>query len=77
MAHLKSMDLPEPVPSCEVHAPPAKNRWWIWLLAAVLLLTGIWYYRGAHSRSQADSSNANLSAAAAGGAGGKGAVGGG
>jgi membrane fusion protein, multidrug efflux system len=72
MAHLKSMDLPEPVPSREVHAPPAKNRWWIWLLAAVLLLTGIWYYRGAHSKSQADSSNANSSAAAAGGSGGKG-----
>src|SRR3984893_5145281 len=72
MAHLKSMDLPEPVPSREVHAPSAKNRWWIWLLAAVLLLTGIWYYRGAHSKSQADSSNANSSAAAAGGSGGKG-----
>src|SRR6202171_3936994 len=72
MAHLKSMDLPEPVPSREVHAPPAKNRWRIWLLAAVLLLTGIWYYRGAHAKSQADSSNANSSAAAAGGSGGKG-----
>src|ERR1700730_684474 len=72
MAHLKSMDLPEPVPSREVHAPSAKNRWWIWLLAAVLLLTGIWYYRGAHSKSKADSSNANSSAAAAGGSGGKG-----
>src|SRR3984893_7230879 len=72
MAHLKSMDLTKPAPSREVHAPPAKNRWWIWLLAAALLLTGIWYYRGAHSKSQADSSNANSSAASASGAGGKG-----
>lgn len=74
MAHLESMDLPKPVGSDTVAARPAKHRWWIWLLVLGVLASGIWYYRGAHSKSQADNSNSN----AAGGAGkGKGGAGGG
>src|SRR6202790_1061164 len=63
MAHLKSMDLPEPIDREEA-APrpalrPAKGRWWIWLLVLGILAAGIWYYRGGHSKTQAENSNAN------------------
>src|ERR1700680_2008358 len=56
MAQLESMNLPKPVASA---APPAKSRWWIWLLVLGVLAIGIWYYRGPHSKAQAENSNAN------------------
>jgi len=46
MGHMNSTDLRGP----EVRRAPtdhAKNHWWMWVIAAVLLAGGIWYYRGA------------------------------
>jgi multidrug efflux system membrane fusion protein len=43
---MNSTDLQGP----EVRRAPtdhAKNHWWMWVIAAVLLAGGIWYYRGA------------------------------
>jgi len=64
MAHLESVDLPkpvarEPVPDEEAARRPVKSRWWIWLLVLGLVAVGIWYYRGGHSKTQAENSNAN------------------
>jgi multidrug efflux system membrane fusion protein len=64
MAHLKSMDLPEPVtrepvPSEEVGPRPVKSRWWIWLLVLGMVAVGIWYYRGEHSKTEAENRRAN------------------
>src|SRR6202790_300216 len=76
MAHLKSMDLPKPVDREEAASRPVlrpvKSRWWIWLVVLGVLAVGIWYYRGAHSRTQAENSAAN----GPGGAGGYGQNGG-
>jgi membrane fusion protein, multidrug efflux system len=76
MAHLKSLDLPEPVGREEAASRPvlrpAKSRWWIWFVVLGLLAVGLWYYRGGHSRTQAENSAAN----APGGAGGYGQNGG-
>jgi membrane fusion protein, multidrug efflux system len=69
MAHLKSMDLPEPVtrePAEELAPRPAKSRWWIWLLVLGVVAVGIWYYRGGHSETEAENSGANGPGAAAG-----------
>src|ERR1700676_5257195 len=71
MAHLKSMDLPEPVasepvPSEEVATRPAKSRWWIWVLVLGIVAVGAWYYHGGHSKTQAENSNANAPGAAGG-----------
>src|SRR6202040_4408453 len=69
MAHLKSMDLPEPVikePEEEVTPRPAKSRWWIWLLVLGVVALGIWYYRGGHSKTEAENSGANGPVAAGG-----------
>jgi multidrug efflux system membrane fusion protein len=69
MAHLKSMDLPEPVasePGEDVAPRPAKSRWWIWLLVLGMVALGIWYYRGEHSKTEAENSSANGPAAAGG-----------
>src|SRR6202163_290094 len=69
MAHLKSMDLPEPVttePAEEVTPRPAKSRWWIWLLVLGVVAVGIWYYRGGHSKTEAENSGANGPVAAGG-----------
>ena len=68
MAHLKSMDLPEPVasepvPGEEAAPRPVKSRWWIWLLVLGVVAVGIWYYRGGHSRTQAEDSSANAPSA--------------
>jgi len=69
MARLKSMDLPEPVttePAEEVTPRPAKSRWWIWLLVLGVVAVGIWYYRGGHSKTEAENSGANGPGAAGG-----------
>jgi multidrug efflux system membrane fusion protein len=72
MAHLKSVDLPEPVAREEVahrSVPrPVKSRSWIWLVVLGMLAVGIWYYRAGHSKTEAETSNTN----APGGGGGSG-----
>ena len=84
MAHLESVDPPRRVSEQELVGPPTKSRWWLWLLVAVVLVVGIWYWRGAHSAAEAENSKnaqaggAQGGAAGAGGArGGKGGAGGG
>jgi RND family efflux transporter, MFP subunit len=73
MAQLESMDLPEPVSSShKADNPPAKSRWWIWLLVLGVIAIGFWYYRGSHSNAEAENTNARGNAAAGGGGGGKG-----
>jgi multidrug efflux system membrane fusion protein len=64
MAHLKSLDLPEPVArepfdTEEAGPRPVKSRWWVWLLVLGLAAVGIWYYRGGHSKTQAENSRAS------------------
>jgi multidrug efflux system membrane fusion protein len=64
MAHLKSMDLPEPVArepfdTEEADPRPVKSRWWVWLLVLGLAAVGIWYYRGGRSKTQAENSRAS------------------
>jgi multidrug efflux system membrane fusion protein len=66
MAHLKSMDLPEPVATEEAAPRPAKSRWWIWLVILGIVAVGIWYYRGGHSKTEAENSSATGPAAAGG-----------
>jgi multidrug efflux system membrane fusion protein len=59
MAHLKSMDLPEPVDREEAAPRPVKSRWWIWVVVVGMLSAGIWYYHGEHSKTQAENSSTN------------------
>ncbi|MGB9467037.1 MAG: MdtA/MuxA family multidrug efflux RND transporter periplasmic adaptor subunit [Candidatus Acidiferrum sp.] len=54
MGHLNSIDLPEPGARDSSAAQPAKSRWWLWLAILAVVAIGIWYYRGAHSLSEAD-----------------------
>jgi multidrug efflux system membrane fusion protein len=67
MAHLDSMDLPKPVSDrTATDPPPARSRWWLWLLVGVVLVIGFWYYRGAHSNAEAESSKGSAAAGAQG-----------
>jgi multidrug efflux system membrane fusion protein len=81
MAHFESTDLNKPLAPDRVgvSAPPAKSRWWLWLLVVGVLVIGIWYYRGSHSKAEAESKNAatNAQGGAGGGKGGRGGPGGG
>jgi membrane fusion protein, multidrug efflux system len=54
MGHLNSIDLPEPGARGSSTAQPAKSRWWLWVVILVFVAGGIWYYRGAHSTSEAE-----------------------
>ena len=56
MGHLNSSGLPDP----KAHSgePPARGRWWIWVLAAIVVLGGIWYFHGGHTETQALNSGA-------------------
>ena len=79
MAQFESADLHSPAAPERVGvvAPPAKSRWWLWLLAVGVLLIGIWYYRGSHNKTEAESKNgANAPGGAGGGKSGKGGPGG-
>jgi membrane fusion protein, multidrug efflux system len=80
MAHFESTDLNKPAAPerVGVSAPPAKNRWWLWLLVVGVVVIGIWYYRGSHNKAEAESKNAGANApgGAGGGKGGRGGAGG-
>jgi len=52
MGQLNSIDLPEPGARDSSAAPPAKSRWWLWIVILAVVAIGIWYYRG-HSTSEA------------------------
>jgi membrane fusion protein, multidrug efflux system len=52
MGHLNSIDIPDPGARDTSAAPPAKSRWWLWIVILAVVAIGIWYYRG-HSTSQA------------------------
>ena len=54
MGHLKSIDLPEPETRETSAAQPAKSRWWLWIAVLAVVGVAVWYYRGAHSTSEAD-----------------------
>jgi membrane fusion protein, multidrug efflux system len=53
MGHLDSIELPEPGGNNSSVAPPAKGRWWVWLVVLGVVAVGIWYFRGARSTSEA------------------------
>lgn len=53
MGHLKSVELPDPGSRGQPSARPTKGRWWLWVLILVFAAIAVWYYRGAHSTSQA------------------------
>jgi multidrug efflux system membrane fusion protein len=72
MGHLNSIDLPEPGARDSSAAPPAKSRWWLWIVILAIVAIGIWYYRG-HSTSEAGATAAP--GAAGKGKGGAGAAG--
>jgi membrane fusion protein, multidrug efflux system len=72
MGHLKSIDLPEPGARDSSAAPPAKSRWWLWVVILAVVAIGIWYYRGARSTSEADGKAATGTGAAPKGKGGAG-----
>jgi multidrug efflux system membrane fusion protein len=55
MGHLKSIDLPEPETRDSSAAQPARSRWWLWIVVLAVVAVAVWYYRGAHSSSEADS----------------------
>lgn len=70
MDNPKSMELPDSGVRDRSAAPPAKSRWWLWIVILAVVAIGIWYFRGARSTSEADAKTA------AGGGSGKGKGGG-
>jgi membrane fusion protein, multidrug efflux system len=54
MGHLNSIELPEPGTRDSSAAQHAKSRWWLWILILGVVALGTWYYRGAHSTSEAE-----------------------
>jgi multidrug efflux system membrane fusion protein len=63
MGHLDSLELPERDTQDSAAPQSSKSRWWLWVVVLAVIGIGIWYYRGAHSTSEAGGN-------AAGGAGG-------
>lgn len=53
MGHLDSLELPEQGARDSSAVPPAKSRWWLWMLALCIVAIGIWYFRGTRSTSEA------------------------
>ncbi len=53
MGHLDSLELPEQGARDSSAVPPAKSRWWLWILALCIVAIGIWYFRGTRSTSEA------------------------
>jgi membrane fusion protein, multidrug efflux system len=75
MGHLKSIDLPEPGARDSSAAPPAKSRWWLWIVILAVVAIGIWYYRGSRSTSEAGGKAAPGATSAGKGKGGPGGAG--
>ena len=63
MGQLKSIELPEPGTRDSSAEQPAKSRWWLWIVVLAVTALGIWYYRGAHSTSEAGGTGAPGAAA--------------
>ncbi|MGC1490378.1 MAG: MdtA/MuxA family multidrug efflux RND transporter periplasmic adaptor subunit [Candidatus Acidiferrum sp.] len=53
MGHLDSVDFPEPGSRDAAAAPPAKSRWWVWVIVLGIIALGVWYFRGERSTSEA------------------------
>jgi membrane fusion protein, multidrug efflux system len=57
MAQLNTIDFPERSsgvgPSVSPRAPQPKSNAWLWVLVAVVVVAGTWYYRSARTTSQA------------------------
>ena len=53
MGHLTSSGLPEPPARSESGGPPRRGRAWIWVLAAIIVAGGIWYFRAGRTETQA------------------------
>jgi membrane fusion protein, multidrug efflux system len=54
MGHLKSTEFPEPYtrPVNSGRTPEAKSRWWLWIIALVIVVgLGVWYFRSRDSTS--------------------------
>jgi multidrug efflux system membrane fusion protein len=58
MGHLDSLELPNRGARDSSATEPAKSRWWLWIVVLGLLAVGIWYYRAAHSTSEAGAKGA-------------------
>jgi multidrug efflux system membrane fusion protein len=53
MGHLDSIELPNRGARDSSATEPAKSRWWLWIVVLGLIAVSIWYYRAAHSTSEA------------------------
>ena len=53
MGHLDSLELPNRGARDSSATEPAKSRWWLWIVVLGLIAVSIWYYRAAHSTSEA------------------------
>jgi len=53
MGHVSPADVERPeVRSAPTDRPP-KSNWWIWVVVAIVVIGGVWYYRSAPANSQA------------------------
>jgi len=53
MGHLDSIELPNRGARDSSATEPVKSRWWLWIVVLGLIAISIWYYRAAHSTSEA------------------------
>ncbi|HJX96610.1 MAG TPA: MdtA/MuxA family multidrug efflux RND transporter periplasmic adaptor subunit [Candidatus Acidoferrum sp.] len=53
MGHLDSIELPNRGARDSSATEPVKSRWWLWIVVLGLIAVSIWYYRAAHSTSEA------------------------
>jgi multidrug efflux system membrane fusion protein len=53
MGHLDSIELPNRGARESSATEPVKSRWWLWIVVLGLIAVSIWYYRAAHSTSEA------------------------
>src|SRR5271170_3345374 len=53
MGHVSSADVERPEVRRAPTDRPPKSNWWIWVVVAVVVAGGVWYYRSAPAKSQA------------------------
>src|SRR5271167_4564785 len=58
MGHLDTIELPDRDTRDSSATEPAKNRWWLWIVVLGLVAVAFWYYRAAHSTSEAGAKGA-------------------